>query len=105
MSRTKSATNKHVVVHVPNRRLARGPVIEHVVWFVVVVEVCVWGTARNSPCEVELADAHGPWGDADCRVVFVGVPQGVVIRWIDWLELREHDSKPIKAMPVNRVIG
>jgi hypothetical protein len=23
-----------------------------------------------------------------CRVVFVGVPEGVVIRWIDWFELR-----------------
>ena len=34
------------------------PVVEHVVWFVVVVEVYVWGTARNSPYEVEFTDAH-----------------------------------------------
>jgi hypothetical protein len=40
-----------------------------------------------------------------CRVVLVGVPESVVIPMDRLVELREHDSKPIKAMPVNRAIG
>jgi hypothetical protein len=51
---------KNFGVHVPHSRLVRAPVIKHIVWFVVVVEVCVWGTARNSPCEVELAPPREP---------------------------------------------
>ena len=54
--RAVSAADKDIVVHVPDHRLPRAPVVEHEIWFAVVVEVCIWGTARNSPCEVKLAD-------------------------------------------------
>ena len=56
----KDATLKRAVVHVPNRCSVRARVVEHEIWVGVVGEVCVWVTARNSPYEVEFADARGP---------------------------------------------